>query len=1018
MWIGGFILDGLILNLFKRKLYKPKSDLDNYDDIIFGYYDGVIFTHPEKWSDFGPQGVDKLLVNKNKEINSPLKVWEDFSNIYPIKLLFPKEQCRKEICSYGFTYSLWEKIGEDSDEEQAQFPLFGALLLNVTENFIKDAKTKNCSTISLVAEKIHTAMAHASISLEDMNCGLFQSIGYYDYALLFHCKNWSIIYQIADELKNKVEDEDFLSSSYLLLGACGKQEALENISLSPDFNMSIRINLRENISVQVFKNAFFEQLQRHLQSNIISQEELDFWKDHASFYQISGASDCIITTDSLSSTDSACGVKYVIKQFLTNGLFSPHDKPGNSFFKDYIISIRTSARYPMDSYTPLNIGQDETSDTNQNVSLPISQDAAIITTENVIDTTESVIDKLNKWITTDLADLVDDSAYVRRIHGQQQMYNQYQNLVHDNHVFDIRLMLEPVYEIFLDNLKVLTAEQRKQQDLKNICPENQSLIGKPDYKKTIYKLLGEFRNHVGSFQDALQLSDRYFIESARINHPSIGSSTKLMIAYNQMINQFVKTVQTGLGKSDDFQYRFLVVCGGCDEIQSYNLSRNVPLVVNNHIEEKRLIIMQLPERSIFDVCGTIIRSLHETWHFCGDRKRKERNYYIISAVSYDLAVYISNFIMWDREIFMEEIHKTSIDYLKKNEQDRVSTDQQLSLIYEDNLRNLREQISHCLASELISAYNKMLNSNEISDLEREEKLYSRYSFEFLRKITCDVLMGEGDNSFIEQTCMNLMKAENTLFTQVNTILPHGIPDFNGKIRRYKYSKYLDKRYLQYITRTLEFICGNSIVPHDSAMKDWLGYFPSNLVRYTYDQLKDIYQEALPDYMTFRTLTADGTIDLEDYCIQYILTFVYNVSDIDMIDAALACNYTRAIRIGVILDYCFNESIENLNLNVEKLKVAYLKLNNYDSTKTDELMEHVNSCIQRLWSIYYNEKHTPLVRELKNYLTEVFNKNRVIYEKTSCINDIQQIFHRMLSAELHDDVIDAVALLENFWCSQT
>lgn len=1016
-------MDGLILNLFKRKLYEPKADLGTYDDIVFGYYDGVIFTHPQHWSDFGPQGVDKLLVAKLSHDNKSslnVNVWENFSNVYPIKLLFPREDLRDKIAKeYKFNYLLWKTIGTrtpSSNFKQQEFPLFGALLLNVTETFIRDTQNGNSSALLPVSEKISAAMQRAGITLDGMNCGLFQSLGYYDYALLFHCKNWGNIYKIADSLKDS-NGGNFLLSSYLLLGSYGDPDngldALRNITSPPDFNISIRINLHENISVEMFRRDFLEQLKCLVSSGKMKQDDVDFWEKDAFFYQISGASDCIITTNTPSG-QSTCGVQYVIKQFLNDGLFSPKDNQ-KDFFKNYIISIQTSVRHRSQSPSPAALADKEgtgaagqSSKTNQ--SCPPTTDRDIIA-------------DLNNWIADVPTSFQNDSAFIRRIHGQQQMYNQYQNLVRGNHVFDIRWMLEPVYEIYLENLNVLIKPWKQ--------PAEDSQSDKKQNKNTIYELLADFRSHVGSFQDALQLSDRYFIEGARINHPSIGSSTKLMIAYNQMINQFVTSIQNS---KSDFQYRFLVVCGGCDEIRSHNLSRNVPLAVNGKIEEKRLIIMQLPERSIFDVLGTIIRALHETWHFCGERKREERFDHIISTASYLLSNYIASCITWNKHIFMTCIRETSLDYLLQytgnlKSLEEKSLEEKCLSVYDAKRNQLAENISRCLAVRLTEAYEKIPTLPDISQLQRQELWYGHHAFEFLRKITCEILMGnntgkDGIDPFANEICKKTQENNIELFTEIRSLLPCGVPDFDAKILQYSHyqdTHEVDSRLLQHIKWTLEFFCGNNTFPFDAPQKNWLKVFPPDLVHETYTQLKDIYQEALSDYMTFRMLTCNSVIDRKAYCIQYILTFVYHVSDTEMVDIALENTVTRAIRIGLILDDCLAPASDELDLDIDSLNQAYQQLNS--DCDSDKLVNYIVSRVKDLWKSYYDSKETPLVTELKTYLESVWQANSSNFStapaqssENTCIANIQNLFAKMLHTETHDNVMDAVALLEKFWCS--
>lgn len=55
-----------------------------------------------------------------------------------------------------------------------------------------------------------------------------------------------------------------------------------------------------------------------------------------------------------------------------------------------------------------------------------------------------------------------------------------------------------------------------------------------------------------------------------------------------------------------------------------------------------LIIISIPEMSLYDFRGTMFRLLHECCHFCGERKRAERQTAFLKSLSANSAVIISN----------------------------------------------------------------------------------------------------------------------------------------------------------------------------------------------------------------------------------------------------------------------------------------------------------------------------------------------------------------------------------------
>src|SRR5699024_379483 len=134
-----------------------------------------------------------------------------------------------------------------------------------------------------------------------------------------------------------------------------------------------------------------------------------------------------------------------------------------------------------------------------------------------------------------------------------------------------------------------------------------------------------FKENIGDFTADLMRSDCAFIEGNTLSHPAIGSATKLLVASTELLNRLTMEY-----KEED-RIRFIVISGGCDKTESVDLfSFASPDEIENI---KKLIIISIPEMSLYDVQGTLFRILHECMHFVGDRCRKERYNYIIRALS-------------------------------------------------------------------------------------------------------------------------------------------------------------------------------------------------------------------------------------------------------------------------------------------------------------------------------------------------------------------------------------------------
>ena len=145
--------------------------------------------------------------------------------------------------------------------------------------------------------------------------------------------------------------------------------------------------------------------------------------------------------------------------------------------------------------------------------------------------------------------------------------------------------------------------------------------------------VGIFRENIGDYLADMQRSDRSFIEGQSLSHPSIGSATKLLFFYNQYINetaQMLMETKSGGNAGQEETYTFVIMSGGCDVTTASDIfSYMDPADEEGH----SLIIITVPEMSLYDIKGTMFRILHECLHFCGERKREERFGHLIRSFS-------------------------------------------------------------------------------------------------------------------------------------------------------------------------------------------------------------------------------------------------------------------------------------------------------------------------------------------------------------------------------------------------
>ncbi len=1051
-------VDGMVIHLFKRQLFQNASDQESYDYMLFGFYDGMRFSYPKYWSQFGPEGIDNLLRLENKE---QLLKRDCFSGVYSLKLLFPRESfCTEMINNYGFNYDIWKK---NTTKRQ---PLFAALLLKATKKFVRYTNTcekreHEKSRISCVAENIRDAMKQAGLSpknIATLNCGLFQCLGYYDYALLFQSDDWGKIYKIADELKqfniNILDSENepirFIASDYLLLGMNSEEKSYEKISNQSDFQMSVEIKINPGYSFGQFQKVFIEKLADRDGENAPSKT---FWQNHAHFYQFNGNADCVIVTD-----EKCFGITYVLREFDKGGLLTPGDS-SNDFFNTYITSIHTSVLNPI--YMSSNIFCIKTDSTDL---LSLSQ----------------IGNKFVKWTNNMRTYWENDSAFIRRVHGIEDLIAQGKNLLEGKEcIFDVERIMIPAYDMLittLDELKILyEKEKEKEEEEKQLVPKSKGFCRK--WKARTYQFLSDFRMYIGEFQDSLQFSDRNFIESIRIKHSSIGTSTKLILVYNELLNRFVSEMDIALkdfaaqlqknendihdntwDNSSDFKWidwpnsrikqslsnlyqtdrakklkpftwidsskKFLFTCGGQDRAEVINLSEDIPNTNigsdNNCQIQDSLVVMRLSERSIFDIRGTLFRILHETWHLCGHRKRTDRCMLVVLDAAQRFSVVITNVMLHQRMIM--QIVEYNNNSLTDDPNDLLFVKTKVQNIVEDATSKLAEDINYAILKhigyqldETISEQRKN-NGNKIKDF-----FYKKNIVNILTDITVDVFIkisyGNQDKADLWQeiydaygrTLLKMYKTIEAVLSEKN-MKTEFISDIIWKWQIGSHDKLLEDN----IKELLNFLASGmvSVSSSDRASNgiEWRKWFQNFNVDKVYDFLLEVYSETFCDYMTCNTIGRQQYFRKEDY----IMFFVYSNDDVDM---ELANTELNILRIGTILELFFQCDIrKELYLDQDYLRRLYIQ-----SFCEDDVENKVNAIEQqasKIWKDYQTDRK--YVKNLHKYLKVVYQYNAMdkIEDTVDIVKNIRRIFNAAEKLDSHEDVMNMVKELMTVWASMS
>ncbi len=165
--------------------------------------------------------------------------------------------------------------------------------------------------------------------------------------------------------------------------------------------------------------------------------------------------------------------------------------------------------------------------------------------------------------------------------------------------------------------------------------------------------VGHFSSVVGHFLSDLSRSDCFFMDREKYNHASVSSATSLLIAYNQWLNQFTRTVSQVTKSQGQSKYTFLVTSGGRDQTQTLEAFYFLDPVPDQggQLYEEVPLITQMSEMSLFDFSGTILRAAHECMHFSGSRRRKERVGFLLRFIARLFSQLFANVLLSEKRVF-------------------------------------------------------------------------------------------------------------------------------------------------------------------------------------------------------------------------------------------------------------------------------------------------------------------------------------------------------------------------------
>ncbi len=485
-------------------------------------------------------------------------------------------------------------MGQSRDDEGQcnnvlrEFPFISVAMINLSRKCVETEK----NLIQRLQTAIMEAVKVLDIDLESIHCAIMPSVGYADFVLLFLSDHLTKVITVLDYLRQvAVKDLSnrtyaMLSNSYAISGfAKVGLEGLQKRDSLNDVKLSIRVNLRDGVSASQFKRYFDEQikeiLQHSAQGEVLESHDL---------YQVFGNSDCLILSD--------MSFDFFVPLFYDAKLLNP----AHRLFQDYIRHTRSSIRVEIDSKEIPSTVQSGDSEIYKVYQKKFRK----------------LIDRLKEYVE-------NQNLPVRTINGLQNVMKTYLNLVQFSHCFDIEKIVGDAFEAVTNNVDK-TIELIEKNDEKAFW-----------YSEQMMNALRIFRDKIEEYLADLLRSDRLFIEGQSLSHPSIGSATKLLFFYNKFLNDMAVKLLDDEEQKRGNRYTFLVTSGGCDvttacDVFSYLESSETGI--------HSLIIISIPEMSLYDIRGTMFRLLHECFHFCGERMRELRQKALLRSIAENTAVVI------------------------------------------------------------------------------------------------------------------------------------------------------------------------------------------------------------------------------------------------------------------------------------------------------------------------------------------------------------------------------------------
>lgn len=827
--------NGMMITLKKRMVCINQDDTKEYRYLMFGHYDGMDIVCTDQWYQLRPKGVAAS--------GGSVDIGDDFGDKYTLKLYFPDLECCQRLEHIGFVYDIWQKLGcynsdlEEHNKILEQFPFISVAMINLSEKHVKIQH----NLIETMQSAIARAAGETGVDLSEIHCAIMPSVGYADFVLLFLSNNLKKVIAILDYLrKERIDDEGksyaMLSNSYAISGFA--KEGLNNLHKLPhldEVKLSIRVNLRDGVSASKFKSYFDNELDKIFKDKGIGKEE-----QFTELYQVFGNSDCLILSD--------MPFDFFVPLFYDGNLLNPK----HELFEKYIQHTRSSVRVGIDTeegFRPLD------SDTSR-------------TYREYQQEFQNLIDILKKFVK-------EQDIPIRGVNGLQTVMKAYLSLVQFSHCFDIKEVIGAAFKAMSANVKKTLEIIKDLEDAEEACW----------YSEQMMAALKIFREKIEDYLADLRRSDRLFIEGQSLSHPSIGSATKLLFFYNHYINDMAASLVETEESEEKPQFTFVVTSGGCDVTTAYDLFSYLDPADEVACS---LIIISVPEMSLYDFRGTMFRLLHECYHFCGERMRADRQIAFLNSLSANSAVIISNGL---GDSLIEKLKKDIFKSMKYrfSHKDEISIEEQCRQIVAKRIDELQQNLKSDIFQRMRNGFDEL----------SKEMLYGRNLYPAATEYLKDVIWNSGElvdeGSFLRHTYHKFLCCQKDVAQDLVSFLKgQSVPFSEANIWKetstYKLAKEKDSEFDREEEQLIRAILGY-YTDGNSFETSLVNIGPQDIVTLgeVIGNLQDLFKECFADCMAAEVLK----LPVEDF----ILCFLYET-----------WNYKKAFpdtfRIAIELKVCF------------------------------------------------------------------------------------------------------------------